>query len=238
MRTLTAALAIAATLPALAGSAILEWVPPTENTDGTPLTDLAGFRVQWGCAGPGNYTAEAVVLYPTLRSYLISNLPDSGTCYFTVRALNAGRGELATVPARTSAESDPAMEASLVMTANPAPRVPYTRAVDARPAVPMTTLDTGGRLRRGFVGDPIEFVVDATSSPTRHELRARFAQSGETFTTPFTADRVTWVPPFAGLWWVSLRSCNAQGCGPWRSSAEDGFAFWFTLKAPTGGGIE
>lgn len=28
------------------------WTPPTQNTDGTPLTDLAGYRIEWGtCNG-------------------------------------------------------------------------------------------------------------------------------------------------------------------------------------------
>ena len=30
------------------GSATLSWTPPTQNMDGTPLTNLAGYRVYWG----------------------------------------------------------------------------------------------------------------------------------------------------------------------------------------------
>lgn len=58
-------IALACLLPALAfaaeaqiqanGSVELQWEPPTENVDGTPLTDLAGFRIYWGTE-PGNYT--------------------------------------------------------------------------------------------------------------------------------------------------------------------------------------
>ena len=30
------------------GSATLSWTPPTTNTDGSPLTNLAGYKVYWG----------------------------------------------------------------------------------------------------------------------------------------------------------------------------------------------
>ncbi len=36
------------------GTATLSWTPPTQNTDGSPLTDLAGYRVYWGTSS-GNY---------------------------------------------------------------------------------------------------------------------------------------------------------------------------------------
>lgn len=36
---------------ALAAKTPVEWVRPQLNTDGTPLTDLAGYRLEWGdCA--------------------------------------------------------------------------------------------------------------------------------------------------------------------------------------------
>ena len=35
----------------------LSWDAPTTNTDGTPLTDLAGYRVYWGTIN-GTYTAN------------------------------------------------------------------------------------------------------------------------------------------------------------------------------------
>src|SRR5262249_36911538 len=30
------------------GSVMLLWTPPTQNTDGTALTDLAGYKIYWG----------------------------------------------------------------------------------------------------------------------------------------------------------------------------------------------
>ncbi|MGB5739562.1 MAG: putative Ig domain-containing protein, partial [Woeseia sp.] len=42
------------------GSATLSWVPPTLNTDGTPLNDLAGYKIYWGSES-GNYTDSATL---------------------------------------------------------------------------------------------------------------------------------------------------------------------------------
>lgn len=44
---LTAA-AQAAPLYTIQGDTSVSWVAPTENVDGTPLTDLAGFKIYWG----------------------------------------------------------------------------------------------------------------------------------------------------------------------------------------------
>ena len=42
-------------------SGTLSWTPPTENEDGTPLMDLAGYRVYWG-QSPGTYEFVATSL--------------------------------------------------------------------------------------------------------------------------------------------------------------------------------
>jgi putative Ig domain-containing protein len=73
------------------GSATLSWLPPTTNTDGTPLTNLAGFRVYWGTA-PGNYTSSVTIMNPGLATYVVGNLTPS-TYYFAVTALNSGGTE-------------------------------------------------------------------------------------------------------------------------------------------------
>lgn len=37
----------------------VNWVPPTQNTDGTPLTNLAAIAVQWGtCAATGAFGTQ------------------------------------------------------------------------------------------------------------------------------------------------------------------------------------
>ena len=87
--TLTASLsAFSVTVQAMAtGSATLSWAAPTQNTDGTPLTDLAGFKIYWGPAA-GNYPNSVTLNNPGLSTYVVGNLA-SGTYFFTASALNS-----------------------------------------------------------------------------------------------------------------------------------------------------
>lgn len=68
------------------GSATLNWTPPTQNEDGTPLTNLAGYRIYYGTQS-GNYTRTVTVPNPGLSTYTIDSLtPD--TYYFVSTAVN------------------------------------------------------------------------------------------------------------------------------------------------------
>ena len=69
------------------GSARLTWTPPTTNTNGTPLTNLAGYRVRWGTAA-GNYPNVVTLNNPGLTAYVVENLVP-GTYFFVVTALNS-----------------------------------------------------------------------------------------------------------------------------------------------------
>jgi hypothetical protein len=73
------------------GSATLTWTPPTANTDGSPLTNLAGYRVYWGTS-LGDYPNSTTLNNPGLTSYVVSNLTP-GTWYFVATALNNAGGE-------------------------------------------------------------------------------------------------------------------------------------------------
>jgi hypothetical protein len=69
---------------ASAGGATLSWTPPTANTDGTSLTNLAGYRIAYGTSSTA-LTSTIQVANPGLSSYTLSNLAP-GTYYFAVRA--------------------------------------------------------------------------------------------------------------------------------------------------------
>jgi hypothetical protein len=69
---------------ASAGQAVLSWDAPTTNEDGTPLTDLAGYKIYWGTA-PGTYTQSKDV--GNVITYTITGLP-SGKYFFAVTAYN------------------------------------------------------------------------------------------------------------------------------------------------------
>jgi hypothetical protein len=72
--------------PAL-GQAVLSWNPPLENTDGTLLTDLAGYKIYYGT---DMAILNNVVNLPWGGNvvYTVQNLA-AGTWYFTVRAYNS-----------------------------------------------------------------------------------------------------------------------------------------------------
>ncbi len=71
-------------LPAGTASAKLSWTVPTSNTDGSPLTDLAGFRIHYGLSASAQ---NSVVDVPgaTSTSYTVASLL-AGTYYFSVSA--------------------------------------------------------------------------------------------------------------------------------------------------------
>ncbi len=69
------------------GSVTLTWTPPTQNTDGSPLTDLAGYRIYWGTGG-GVYPQSVTINNPGVSSYVVENLPP-GDYEFVATALNS-----------------------------------------------------------------------------------------------------------------------------------------------------
>ena len=78
---------ISVTAPApVLGSATLSWSAPSQNTDGSTLSDLAGYNVYYGTS-PTNLTNKIVVASAGTTTYTVGSLP-SGTYYFAVSAYN------------------------------------------------------------------------------------------------------------------------------------------------------
>jgi Putative Ig domain len=73
------------------GAATLSWTPPTQNTDGTSLTNLAGYRIYYGTSSSA-LTQMVQVSTAGVSSYVIDNLAPS-TYYFTVRAYTSAGTE-------------------------------------------------------------------------------------------------------------------------------------------------
>jgi len=69
------------------GSATLSWTAPTQNEDGTDLTDLDGFKLYWGTT-PGTYPNSVTIDNPTVTTYIVENLAP-GTYEFVATAFNA-----------------------------------------------------------------------------------------------------------------------------------------------------
>jgi hypothetical protein len=76
---------------AQAADASLSWTPPTKNTDGTDLTDLAGFKVYYGPSS-GNYPQVITIDDPMAVGWIVTGLTD-GTWYFVVTAFDDGLNE-------------------------------------------------------------------------------------------------------------------------------------------------
>lgn len=70
--------------PPATGTATLSWTPPTANTDGTALSNLAGYRISYG-ASPTELINTIQIPSPSVRLYTVENL-SPGTYYFSVRA--------------------------------------------------------------------------------------------------------------------------------------------------------
>jgi len=71
---------------AQAASASLSWTPPSTHTDGTAMTNLAGYKLYTGTTS-GNYSQNVDV--GNVTSYSLSSLSDSTTYYFAVVAYDA-----------------------------------------------------------------------------------------------------------------------------------------------------
>ncbi|MCZ8133005.1 MAG: putative Ig domain-containing protein [Steroidobacteraceae bacterium] len=69
------------------GRATVTWEAPTQRTDGTPLTNLAGFRVYYG-RQPGSLTQRVDVSNPTVTTVVVENLT-AGTWHFAATAVDA-----------------------------------------------------------------------------------------------------------------------------------------------------
>lgn len=66
----------------------LSWQAPTENTDGTPLTDLTAYRVYYGLAS-GEYTAIIPLDDPALVTYTVCDLAPATEYFFAMTAWNS-----------------------------------------------------------------------------------------------------------------------------------------------------
>jgi len=69
------------------GNVTLSWVAPTQNSDGSPLTNLAGYKVYYG-KNSGRYDREIRIDNPGLTTYVVEQLsPD--TYYFAATSYNS-----------------------------------------------------------------------------------------------------------------------------------------------------
>ena len=75
------------------GAVTLSWTAPTRNTDGSTLTDLAGFRVHYGTSSD-NYTRSVELPGKSLTTVVIEDLTPA-RWFFAVKAYNTSGVESA-----------------------------------------------------------------------------------------------------------------------------------------------
>lgn len=64
----------------------LAWLPPTENEDGSTLTNLSGYRIHYGTAS-GAYSDVVHLDNPGITRYVVENLTP-GTYFFSITAIS------------------------------------------------------------------------------------------------------------------------------------------------------
>ena len=75
------------------GSLALSWAPPMQSADGTPLTDLAGYRIRWGTQS-GDHPNLQEVDNPGVSMFVIEGLAP-GNYFFSVSAVDTWTNESA-----------------------------------------------------------------------------------------------------------------------------------------------
>jgi len=79
--------------PSTGGPAVLSWSRPTQNTDGSSLTNLAGYRVYYG-QNSSQLGSQREITDPMATSISISGLA-SGTWYFAISSFTSNGTESA-----------------------------------------------------------------------------------------------------------------------------------------------
>jgi hypothetical protein len=65
----------------------LGWEAPTQNSDGSPLTDLVGYKIHYGVKSQ-DYTGTVALNNASLTRYVLDTLP-AGKYYFAIAAYNS-----------------------------------------------------------------------------------------------------------------------------------------------------
>jgi hypothetical protein len=109
----------------------VSWANPTQNTDGSPLTNLAGTRIVWGATAAtlGN---QVQVASPTATSGVVDKLP-AGTWLFAVKSYTSDGIESvlsSTVSKTVTVSPAPVYSASVTITVQTQPNPPAITTID------------------------------------------------------------------------------------------------------------
>lgn len=146
----------------------LSWTPPTQNEDGSPLVDLAGYRVYWR-AGSATGFPNAVTVPASESAYRLTGLPNVGTCDFVVTAINASGAE--SIFSNVASKAGPPA----------APTVGPTITWRERPSV---AISKGYGGSAGESNNDTSIAVTVNSTGFTHVVVATKWEGGDTTVTP------------------------------------------------------
>ena len=113
------------TWPGSLGTIKLSWVPPTTNTDGSPLTDLASYKLYRSTSSAMSSNVVTTITAPA-STYTTDPLT-SGDYFFVLSAVNSGGKEsdkTAVVKGTAAAVGGPSVTRTVGITVNPVPSAP------------------------------------------------------------------------------------------------------------------
>lgn len=104
-------------------TATLTWIAPTQNTDATPLTDLASYTISYGPTASAEGTVVSVDAPATQK--IISNLP-AGVTFFAMQAVNKAGLKSAWTPtvSKTTTAATSVVQSTAVSVSAPPPATP------------------------------------------------------------------------------------------------------------------
>ena len=70
------------------GAVTLNWLPPSDNTDGSTLTDLTGFKIYYGTS-QDSMSEIITINNPSISTYVVENLSSNNTYFFTITTYNS-----------------------------------------------------------------------------------------------------------------------------------------------------
>ena len=192
------------------------WVNPTENVDGSTLTDLAEVTIYWEGQATGQVT------YPRT---------DEGAQHCTdLTNLQPGLYQL-TMTA-TDADGNESARSNMV-----------EKTQEALPAAPWVIAppeQVGGALEEttllvGVTGTVVTLSWQGGAGETEIQLveygKDVPIREGRTSSTSWQ-----FVPSASELYETRMRQCNPD-CGPWTRSSEQGYLYYFKLAPASGGGV-
>lgn len=143
------------------GGAALSWTPPTQNTDGSALTNLAGYRVVYGTSASA-LSQTIQIANPGVSAYCVTGLA-ANTWYFGIKAYNSAGGE-----------SDVSNVVTKTISNTPVPVVPSPPAsltVAQGQLIVYQVLGTDA----GFQFLPVGTVAPGTACITTQQVNGRYA---------------------------------------------------------------